>query len=135
MSEGPKRHAPRGPVKKLTHPIQQADPIQRGHFGPRCTATSKTTGKGCQSPAIQGGTVCRMHGGSAPQVKEAALARLLRLQHPAIGRLEDLMNQVDFPTVAYQAVRDVLDRTMGKPHESSSVAVSGGLSITHEVPE
>ena len=29
---------------------------------PRCTATSKRTGKPCQAPAVTGWTVCRFHG-------------------------------------------------------------------------
>ena len=76
-----------------------------------------------------------MHGGSAPQVKEAAQARLLKLQHPAIDRIAQLIDQKEFPTVAYQASRDILDRTMGKPAESVAVAHSGGIAFTHEMPE
>lgn len=44
---------------------------------PRCTGTAKRTGKQCMMPAIPGGTVCRKHGGSAPQVKAAANRRRL----------------------------------------------------------
>ncbi len=61
---------------------------------PRCTATSKRTGRSCQAPAVRGWTVCRVHGarGGAPEgkangaykhglyTKEAAQeARLLRV--------------------------------------------------------
>lgn len=36
---------------------------------PRCTATSKRTGKPCQAPAVRGWRVCRFHGakGGAPR--------------------------------------------------------------------
>ncbi len=36
---------------------------------PRCSATSKRTGKACQAPAVRGWTVCRFHGagGGAPK--------------------------------------------------------------------
>ncbi len=36
---------------------------------PRCSATSKRTGKPCQAPAVRGWTVCRFHGagGGAPK--------------------------------------------------------------------
>ncbi len=36
---------------------------------PRCSATSKRTGKSCQAPAVRGWTVCRFHGagGGAPK--------------------------------------------------------------------
>lgn len=41
----------------------------------RCTATVRKTGKRCKNPAIVGGTVCRYHGGGAPQVREKAAER------------------------------------------------------------
>lgn len=44
---------------------------------PRCHATAKNSGQQCKQPAIPGGTVCRYHGGGAPQVKAAAARRLL----------------------------------------------------------
>ena len=65
-----------------------------------------------------GSTVCRYHGGAAPQVQAKAIERLLALQHPALSRLAQLVEQTDYPSTAYQAVRDVLDRTLGKPKES-----------------
>jgi hypothetical protein len=38
---------------------------------PRCSATSKRTGKPCQAPAVRGWTVCRFHGarGGGPRGK------------------------------------------------------------------
>lgn len=40
-------------------------------MSPRCTATSKRTGKSCQAPAVTGWAVCRFHGagGGAPKGK------------------------------------------------------------------
>jgi hypothetical protein len=32
------------------------------HLSPRCTATSKRTGKPCQAAAVTGWRVCRFHG-------------------------------------------------------------------------
>ena len=100
----------------------------------RCSAHSKQTGAPCKQPPIPGGTVCRYHGGAAPQVKQKAQERLDRLVVPAIGRLEQLMAQAEFPSTAYQAVRDILDRSLGKPTERQEVQHSGGLVISHEVP-
>lgn len=100
----------------------------------RCTATAKTTGKQCRRGAIHGGTVCKKHGGGAPQVKKAAAQRLRELQHPAISRIKKTIEAepviaideegkpVMFngrpvviesvtPGVALAAARDVLDRT------------------------
>ena len=114
----PHAHAPRGPLK-LRDPITTADLISR-----QCRARAKHSGKPCRFPAIAGGTVCRFHGGLAPQVQAKAMDRLRALQHPAIDRLTKLIDQEEFPTVAYAASRDVLDRTLGKPQES--VALTGG---------
>lgn len=112
----PQPHAPRGPLVRKD-PIRDADPIRR-----RCTATNNR-GARCRYPPIPGGTVCRFHGGGAPQVKAKAMDRLRALQHPAIDRLAQLIDQDDFPTVAYAASRDVLDRTLGKPGETLEVTV------------
>jgi hypothetical protein len=79
--------------------------------------------------------VCVKHGGGAPQVQAAAMQRLMRLQVPAIDRIGQLIRQRTFPTVAYAASRDVLDRTMGKPKETQSIDHSGQINITHELPE
>lgn len=42
----------------------------------RCTATSKRTGRQCESWAMHGSTVCHKHGGNARQVRAAAQRRL-----------------------------------------------------------
>ena len=100
---------------------------------PRCKATNRS-GTRCGRRPIRGGTVCSMHGGGAPQVKLAAMERLRALQHPAIDRLAKLIDQEQFPTVAYAASRDVLDRTLGKPKEQV-VQVSAVVRVIHELPE
>ncbi|WP_211881276.1 HGGxSTG domain-containing protein [Pseudarthrobacter albicanus] len=41
----------------------------------QCKATARS-GEQCSNPPISGGSVCRMHGGSAPAVKAAAARRL-----------------------------------------------------------
>ncbi len=96
----------------------------------RCTAKSKQSGERCKQPAIHGGTVCRFHGGAAPQVQQAAKERLAALVDPAIGRLAELIAQKEFPSTAYAAVKDVLDRNGFKPEEK--VAVSGSLARPDE---
>jgi hypothetical protein len=42
----------------------------------QCSAVSKRSGRQCKGQAIEGATVCRLHGGSAPQVRRAAERRL-----------------------------------------------------------
>ena len=62
--------------------------------------------------------MCRMHGGSAPQVKAAAKVRLASLVDPAIGVLAaNMKNRRANPGVAQRAAEDVLDRNGFKPVE------------------
>lgn len=117
------KHAPRGPVKAKTH--DEEDP-SKPRLKVLCTAHSSRTGKPCQRPPILGGTVCRTHGGAAPQVKAKALQRLEAYQDRAIDSLFELAETAEYPSVRYQAVRDVLDRTMGKPTESVQVTGKDG---------
>jgi len=44
----------------------------------QCTATTRS-GSRCKRAAIIGGTVCRMHGGAAPQVEKAAEIRAAKM--------------------------------------------------------
>lgn len=76
----------------------------------QCTAHSTRTGERCRQRAIRGGSVCRTHGGSAPQVRQKAQERLLALVEPAIARLSELLAQKRDHKVALGAARDILDR-------------------------
>jgi len=51
-----------------------------------CTA-KRTNGAACKGQALTGASVCRVHGGSAPQVIAAARRRLLMMIDPALGVL------------------------------------------------
>ena len=98
-----------------------------------CTAASKQSGQRCKRRPVPGGTVCVIHGGGTPRVREMAQERLLRLQSPAIDTLAQLMDQLESsPSTAYRAARDVLDRTMGKPTERVKQEHTGALVIRHE---
>ena len=119
------KHAPKGPVKvDLMEPPHL---MERG-FEP-CTAKSKQSGQRCKRRPIPGGTVCYIHGGAAPQVQATAAERLKALQPKAITTLETLLDRSEFPTVQMAAVRDVLDRTEGKPVETQNVTVMATVSI------
>lgn len=126
-ADEPKRHAPKGRIKANADPT--APPNLMASGSQRCSARSKTTGNQCLRPAIRGGTVCRYHGGAAPQVMAKAEERLKALIHPAITKLGKLIEQDQFPSVSYQAVRDALDRDgkLGKPKESQDV------DLKHEI--
>ncbi len=130
MEPPPKRHAPKGRLK--ADPIQGIHPMRGGKpAGARgCTAHTRS-GALCAGIAISGGVVCRMHGGAAPQVKLAAQERLAMLVDPAILRLGQLVDQTEFPSVAIAAVKDVLDRNLGKAAEQVKVtgADDGPLEI------
>jgi hypothetical protein len=106
--------------------MEATDPMEG-----KCTATSKQSGNRCRRAPIPGGTVCVMHGGSAPQVKLKAQERLAAYQDKAIDRLFALVEQKEYPSTAFAAVRDVLDRTLGKPTEKVEMEVTGEVSIIH----
>lgn len=128
----PQPHAPRGRLKATIDPMPPKDPLEVSFKDTnRCKATNRQ-GVRCRKPAIRGGTVCRMHGGAAPQVKNAAEARLRALEMPAIERMARLIDQEEFPSVAYQASRDVLDRLRGKPTEHVEATVTSITSLTDE---
>lgn len=58
----------------------------------RCQARAKQTGKQCGRSPIPGGTVCKIHGGGAPQVRAKALERLKTARDMA---LESLIGQIE----------------------------------------
>jgi len=98
----------------------------------QCSAHAKQTGRRCRQPAIPGGTVCRYHGGAAPQVQRSAQARLAALVDPAIERLAQLLTS-DKDAAAYRAVKDVLDRAGLKPKEQVTVTGQDGAPLAIEV--
>ncbi|MEV8265642.1 HGGxSTG domain-containing protein [Microbacterium sp. NPDC077057] len=75
-----------------------------------CTA-SRRNGEPCLNYAIKGATVCRMHGGSAPQVRRAAQVRILMASDLAAKKMVELMSnpKVD-DRVKLAAAKDLLDR-------------------------
>lgn len=85
-------------------PMRKPDPMRR-----TCSATTRS-GKSCRGLAIVGGTVCRMHGGAAPQVRRKAAMRLLDLIDPAITTLAREMEQAQFSSDRQRAANSILDR-------------------------
>ena len=89
-----------------------------------CTAR-RTDGQPCKASAIKGATVCRVHGGSAPQVRAAAQRRLLEAADPAAAELVHLALDAESPNVRLAAVRDLLDRAaVGGPEASADVGIT-----------
>lgn len=96
----------------------------------RCRATN-TDGSRCRQKSIQGGRVCRQHGGLAPHVK---LAARNRIENAADQMAEQLLRMAIDPStkdsVKLAAIRDALDRAGLKAPEQ--VVVSAGQSSAFE---
>ena len=73
----------------------------------KCKAHT-SRGTPCQRHAIKGGTVCIMHGGSAPQVKAAARHRLLALVDKSMAELDTMLDaHACPPAVVLNAITDL----------------------------
>ena len=99
----------------------------------QCKAKTKNGGKPCRAQAIAGGTVCRMHGGGAPQVREAARLRILELVDPALATLyRSLKLKGPASGVALAAAKDVLDRAgLKAPDRMEFSGAEGGPIEIH----
>lgn len=88
----------------------------------RCKAKSKNSGKQCRRYAIEGGTVCPTHGGSAPHVKAAAARRLeaARLEADATAALAWL---------GEKAITDPLDELGRLATESRALTTALGARV------
>lgn len=75
----------------------------------KCVARNKA-GQPCGRYAVAGTTVCRFHGGNAPQVRRKAALRLAALVEPAIGVLAREMVQADKSSDKQRAANSILDR-------------------------
>ncbi len=74
--------------------------------------------------AARGANVCRVHGGSAPQVREAARRRLDQAADVLVQRLLAFALDGDVAdNVALQAIRDALDRAGMAPKTEVEVGV------------
>jgi len=109
----------------------------------RCTATATSTGNRCKQPAIKGGTVCRFHGGEAPQVKKKAQERLNEMADSVTaelqGRLDDVFSRLDSAEDADEYVKllrearqittAILDRTGHGPSEKREITGEDGGAL------
>ncbi len=95
------------------------------HAAKRCTAHSSRTGKPCKGFRVPGATVCKMHGGSAPQVKAKARQRLEEAADRMAKRVLGMAENDDIPpAVALAAAKDALDRAGLRPPTQVEVGVS-----------
>lgn len=100
-----------------------------GLSGRRCAATSRQTGEQCKLPPIAGGTVCRFHGGAAPQTKQKAALRLASLVDPAIGTLAREMVKADKSSDRQRAANSILDRAGITRGQSAELDVARALLL------
>lgn len=72
-----------------------------------------------------------MHGGAAPQVKEAARLRILELVNPALATLGRALRQKGKPDAqAIAAAKDILDRAGFKPVERQAHLIKSPKDMT-----
>lgn len=95
----------RPPRTAPTRPIDQSPRRRPLDHMPRCQAR-RTNGTPCHGPAMKGQTVCRSHGGSAPQSRTAAERRVARVEVEAV--LRSLGEPV--PTDPIEGLSDALGR-------------------------
>lgn len=67
-------------ARESSNPLPSAEArgplaVDRDAHPRRCRARSKRSGQQCRAYAVEGMSVCRMHGGSSPQAREAAQRR------------------------------------------------------------
>ena len=84
----------------------------------QCTARNRS-GSQCGLPAFPGATVCRMHGGSAPQVRQKACERILAAAEPALAEMIRLATKAKNESVRRQAAAYSLDRAGLQGHDEA----------------
>ena len=106
--------------------------VRKDSQGRRLCTAHTAKGVPCSGPALIGATVCRMHGGSAPQVKEvAARVKLEELIGPSLARLKQLVEDDDtLQQVHLGAVKLVLEMTGFKA--PTQVEVIPPLSVIND---
>lgn len=97
----------------------------------RICSAKRSNGTPCKSAAIRGGTVCRVHGGSAPQVRRKAEERLKALVDPAIVALQEILKDKAHPQ-RLAAAKEVLSRDGRIGQVGQSVPGDGELLLTWE---
>lgn len=96
----------------------------------RCTA-HRRNGDACKNAAVKGASVCRVHGGSAPQVRRAAAVRLLMAADSVAGELVKIaLSKTASDATKVQAIFGILDRAGLSPRQQIDVDVEVGGKLT-----
>jgi hypothetical protein len=104
----------------------------------QCKAKSKRSQKQCNNPPIKGMEVCRMHGGSAPQAREAAARRVAHQQiqaaaeavlaHEGITSVEDPLNELGKLASASTAMMNALGARVNSLQELEHFSTAAQFS-------
>lgn len=124
MSPSPARNGAPG---RSGPPTSRVSTVDDARDPRRCNGTSKQTGKPCQLFPVPGATVCRFHGGGAPQVRAAARRRLAQ-QEAAASLAEVGVYPVTNPVEAFA---DLVSEVVAlKDHFADRVAQLESLRYT-----
>jgi hypothetical protein len=86
--------------------------VPQGHVPAQKCSARRSNGEPCKRWAIIGGTVCPTHGGSAPQTRAAAHARIAALAPAAFHVMHAALSEEGVPwAVRVRAAQDILDRS------------------------
>lgn len=114
------------------------------HQGMKCTAVSRRTGNPCRSYAVKGTTVCRKHGGSAPQIKKAAKLNYARyvvqekvrrevgalaVDVPIESRVTDPLIELQRLTTEAIHFKDVLGKMVNELKDIERITTDGAVNI------
>nr|DAN63362.1 MAG TPA: hypothetical protein [Caudoviricetes sp.] len=114
------------------------------HQGMKCTAVSRRTGNPCRSYAVKGTTVCRKHGGSAPQIKKAAKLNYARyvvqekvrrevgalaVDVPIESRVTDPLIELQRLTTEAIHFKDVLGKMVNELKDIERITTDGNVQI------
>ncbi len=93
-------------------------PVTPASLDQQCTAKARTTQKQCGNYQLPGLTVCRMHGGAAPQARAAGLMRVATqkieasaartLAHEGITAIEDPLEELGKLAAGAKALMEAL---------------------------
>lgn len=103
---------------------------------PRCTARSKQTGEQCKQRPTKGATVCRFHGGAAPQTKaaaeqrtqEAAAEATISKLWPGLAQASPVKDPVDQMERLAGALASMLDQVGEKVSGLEHLTAGTGLT-------
>lgn len=124
------------PTKKGVFAVK-GGPASPGTKNPsrRCR-TIKKNGEQCKAAPIKGGFTCRQHGGSLPNVKRAAAARLLELVDPSLAALHKVLTNPDTDDpVKVRAAVAILDRTGFGPGSTVHVSATKWDAMTDDLAQ